>query len=72
VRQAIKGTLSRWERAGRALPDPDAGGAVQEMILMTKKHSSESFYGFTDPEEAALVATFAEVIRALEEDGVDP
>ena len=70
VRRAIKGTLRRWETAGGEIPG--CGDCVQRVVAMAKKHSSENFYGFTDPEEAALFATFAEMARALEDDGVDP
>jgi hypothetical protein len=39
---------------------------------MARVHGSESFYGFTDPDEAAVFSAFVEMIRALEEPGVDP
>lgn len=70
VRQGMKGTMDRWERAGRALQDD--GIHVQTLVGMAKKHSSESFYGFSDPDEAAVFSVFVDMIRALGETGVDP
>lgn len=71
VRQALKGTLRRWERAGTGI-QRGGRGHTQRVVAMAKEHGSESFYGFTDPFETAVFSAFVEMTRALEDDGVDP
>lgn len=68
MRQRLKGTLRRWERAAL----PCERGCAQKVVAMARVHGSESFYGFTDPEEAAIFSAFVEMARVLEDPGVDP
>jgi hypothetical protein len=61
VRLSVKSTASRWERALRVLREEDrscAGG----LGAMAKKHSSEGFYAFDDPLEAAVFSAFVEML----------
>ncbi|OPY39247.1 MAG: hypothetical protein A4E35_00014 [Methanoregula sp. PtaU1.Bin051] len=71
VRQGMKATLARWEQAARAFRGKDREYA-EKVVKMAKAHSSESFYGFTDPDEAAVFSVLVELARAQEEEGVDP
>ena len=71
VRQGIRGTLARWERAARAFRGEDRAYA-EKVIAMAGKHSTESFYGFTDPNEAAVFSVLVELARKAEERDVDP
>ncbi len=71
VRQGMKVTLARWEQAARAFRGKDR--VYAEMVVeMARKHGSESFYGFTDPEEAAVFSVLVGLIRELSEYDVDP
>jgi hypothetical protein len=71
VRQGIKITLARWEQAARAFRGEDRVYA-EKVIEMARKHSSESFYGFTTPDEAAVFSVLVELARARDEEDVDP
>lgn len=55
-RLGVRGTAERWRRAGRGLREGE-GAALDRLAGMAMAYSSEGFYAFGDPLEAALVAT---------------
>ena len=68
VRIGVKDVSARWLKASRALKKEDQiyGQRLAEMV---KKHSSEAFYAFDDPLEAAVFSVLVEMMkdRAREE-----
>ena len=55
---------ARWLKASRALKKEDQiyGQRLAEMVKM---HSSEGFYAFDDPLEAAILSVLIELMREL-------
>jgi hypothetical protein len=70
VRMGVKDVSNRWLKAKRALKKNDQVYA-QKLADMAKKHSSEAFYAFDDPLEAALFSVLIEMMKELEKDDVD-
>ena len=62
VRMGAKEVSARWLKASRALKKKDQinGRKLAEMV---KKHSSEAFYAFDDPLEAAIFSVLDEMMR---------
>ena len=62
VRMGAKEVSARWLKASRALKKEDQiyGQMLAEMV---KKHSSEAFYAFDDPLEAAIFSVLVEMMR---------
>jgi hypothetical protein len=60
-----KEASARWMKASRALKKEDQiyGQRLAEMV---KKHSSEAFYAFDDPLEAAVFSVLVELMKELE------
>ena len=71
VRQGVKETAERWERAIRAFRKEDQASA-RKVVEMAKKHESESLYGFDDPAEAAVFSVLVEIVKEQQKDDVDP
>jgi hypothetical protein len=69
VRQGVKSTVERWARASCAFRKEDQVYAAR-LINMAKKHSSESFYAFDDPLEAAVFSTLIELLKEQEQKDV--
>jgi len=63
-----KEVSARWLKASRALKKEDQIYG-QRLAEMAKKHSSEAFYAFDDPLEAAVFSVLVEMMknRAKEE-----
>ena len=63
-----KEVSARWLKASRALKKEDQIYG-QRLAEMAKKHSSEAFYAFDDPLEAAVFSVLVEMMkeRAREE-----
>lgn len=70
VRMGVRDLANRWERAARRLPGPDRECA-ERLVKMAKRHSSEAFYAFDDPLEAAFFSIAIEILKESEEDHVD-
>ncbi len=70
VRMGAKDVSSRWLKAGRALKKEDQIYA-QKLAEMIKKHSSEGFYAFDDPLEAAMFSILIELMKELDGKNVD-
>jgi len=73
VRMGVRILTERWERAARTLPGEDREYALR-VVEMAKRHSSECFYAFDDPLEAALFSVILEMEKANGEETlhVDP
>lgn len=65
VRLGVKNTADRWMRARRAMHPCDRVYA-ERIAEMATKHSSEGFYAFEDPLEAAIFSVLVELIREIE------
>jgi hypothetical protein len=65
VRMGAKGISARWLKAGRALKKEDQAYS-RKLAEMASKHSSEGFYGFDDPLEAALFSVLIELLKGME------
>ncbi|KAF5053317.1 hypothetical protein DSECCO2_399740 [anaerobic digester metagenome] len=65
-RMGVRGMGERWRRAGRGLRDADRA-VLDRLAGMAMAYSSQGFYAFDDPLEAALVGVL--VGLAKEEDG---
>jgi len=65
VRMGAKEVSARWLKASRALKKEDQiyGQRLAEMVKM---HSSEGFYAFDDPLEAAVFSVLVELMKELE------
>jgi hypothetical protein len=68
VRMEVRVLTERWERAARTLPgkDRELGLRVAEMA---RRHSSECFYAFDDPLEAAVFSVLIEILKMREAAG---
>ena len=60
-----KEVSARWLKASRALKKEDQIHG-QKLAEMVKKHSSEAFYAFDDPLEAAVFSVLVEMMKELE------
>jgi hypothetical protein len=67
VRMGVQRVTDRWERAACAMRDDDAACAGQ-LVTMAKMYSSEAFYAFDDPLEAAIFSIFIRMCRELVQD----
>jgi len=69
----VNAVAERWLRARRAMRKEDQAYAEQ-LAAMAKRHSSEGFYAFDDPLEAALFSVLVELLKERERgrDDADP
>ncbi len=70
VRMEVKKISERWMKVAKALKKEDRPYAYR-LAEMAKKHSSEIFYSFDDPLEAAVFSVLIELLKELD-DNVDP
>jgi len=70
VRMGVRQISERWLRTKRALKKGDKQYA-ERLAEMAKRHSSEAFYAFDDPLEAALFSVLIELLKEMEEEDVD-
>ena len=66
VRMGAKDVADRWLKARRAMKAEDQVYAVK-LAGMAKKHSSEAFYAFNDPLEAAVFSVLLEMMKEIKE-----
>ncbi|MGD0950985.1 MAG: hypothetical protein ABR985_01070 [Methanotrichaceae archaeon] len=66
VRMGAKDVADRWLKARRAMKAEDQVYAVK-LVGMAKKHSSEAFYAFNDPLEAAVFSVLLEMMKEIKE-----
>lgn len=71
VRMGVKEVTERWSRVRRALKREDQVYA-DRLIEMAKRHSSEGFYAFDDPLEAAVFSALVEMLKEMDGRDVDP
>lgn len=71
TRMGVKEVCERWLRAKRALRREEQRYA-DRLSEMAKRHSSEGFYAFDDPLEAALFSVLIEILKELDREDVDP
>ena len=69
----VNAVAERWLRARRAMRKEDQAYAVQ-LAAMAKRHTSEGFYAFDDPLEAALFSVLVELLKERDRgrDDADP
>jgi hypothetical protein len=65
VRMGVNEVAARWKRASRQLREDDAG-LVEDLVRSAKQFSSEAFYAFDDPLEAALFSVAISLVRDRE------
>lgn len=65
VRMGVNEVAARWKRASRHLREGDAGSA-EDLVRSAKRFSSEAFYAFDDPLEAALFSVAVSLVRDWE------
>ncbi|VVB62643.1 Uncharacterised protein [uncultured archaeon] len=65
VRMGAKEVSARWLKASRALKKDDLIYG-QGLAEMAKMHSSEAFYAFDDPLEAAVFSVLVEMMKEME------
>ena len=70
VRLEVKKIAERWMRTARVLKKEERIYA-ERLAEMAKKHSSEVFYLFDDPLEAAVFSVLLELLKELESRDVD-
>jgi hypothetical protein len=71
VRMGVREVSERWARVKRALKREDQVYA-DRLIEMAKRHSSEGFYAFDDPLEAAMFSALVEMLKEMDRRDVDP
>lgn len=72
VRMEVKKIAERWIAVKKALKKEDQIYA-EKLAEIAKKHSSEAFYAFDDPLEAAVFSVLLEIMKEIEERcGNDP
>jgi len=73
VRMGVAAVAERWLRARRAMRKEDQAYA-EELAVMAKRHTSEGFYAFDDPLEAALFSVLVELLKERDRgrDDADP
>ncbi len=67
VRLGVKNTADRWMRVQKAMRKEDQVYAGK-LAEMAKCHSSEGFYAFDDPLEAALFSVLVEILKEIDGD----
>ncbi len=65
VRLGVKNTSDRWMRVQRAMRKEDQAYAGK-LAEMAKCHSSEGFYAFDDPLEAAVFSVLVEILKEID------
>jgi hypothetical protein len=65
IRMGVKDVSARWLKTSKALKKEDQIYG-QRLAEMTKKHSSEAFYGMDDPLEAAVFSVLVELMKELD------
>jgi len=70
VRMGVKEVSERWSRARKAMRRGDQVYA-DALIEMAKRHSSEGFYAFDDPLEAAVFSALVEILKEIDKRDVD-
>ncbi|MDT8357164.1 MAG: hypothetical protein RQ758_01525 [Methanomicrobiaceae archaeon] len=68
IRLGVKNTADRWLKARRAMRQDDQIYA-ERVAGMAKKHSSEGFYAFDDPLEAAVFSVLVEIVKEMDRQG---
>jgi len=58
----IKDLTGQWELAARSMDPGDIPG-IKNLVRMAKVHSSEAFYAFNDPLEAAFFSVAVSLAR---------
>lgn len=71
VRMGVNAIADRWLREAGYAGKEDAP-LLRTLADMAKRHSSEAFYAFDDPLEAALCSVLIELLKEQERNGVDP
>ena len=71
MRMGVRELAERWLKARRALRREEQPYA-DRLVEMAKKHSSEGFYAFDDPLEAAVFSALIEILKEIDEKDVDP
>ncbi|GEM_PF-1101362 len=66
IRMEVKKIAERWVAVKKALKKEDRLFA-DKLAEMAKKHSSETFYLFDDPLEAAIFSVLLEMQKEIEE-----
>lgn len=66
IRMEVREIAERWIKTKKALKKEDQRYA-ELLASMAKKHSSEAFYLFSDPLEAAVFSVFIEILKLLED-----
>jgi hypothetical protein len=67
VRMGVKAIADRWLRVAGYAEEEDAS-SLRMLASMAKRHSSEAFYAFDDPLEAALYSVLIELLKEQERD----
>jgi hypothetical protein len=67
IRLGVRNTSDRWMRVRRAMRKDDQIYA-ERLAQMVKKHSSEGFYAFDDPLEAAVFSVLVELLKEMDRD----
>ncbi|MDD1712010.1 MAG: hypothetical protein LUQ69_02455 [Methanoregulaceae archaeon] len=67
VRMGVKAIADRWLREAGYAEEEDAS-SLRMLASMAKRHSSEAFYAFDDPLEAALYSVLIELLKEQERD----
>jgi hypothetical protein len=65
VRMGVKAIADRWLREAEYAGEEDAS-SLRMLASMAKRHSSEAFYAFDDPLEAALYSVLIELLKEQE------
>ena len=68
IRLGVKNTADRWLKVRRAMRQDDQVYA-EKVAGMAKKHSSEGFYAFDDPLEAAVFSVLVEIVKEMDRQG---
>ncbi|MCX6694229.1 MAG: hypothetical protein NT074_06755 [Methanomicrobiales archaeon] len=71
VRQEVNKIADRWARTARCFAGEERE-CVERLAAMAKAHTSEAFYAFDDPLEAAFFSVLIEVLKLQEARDVDP
>ena len=65
VRMGVNAIADRWMREAGYAGEEDAA-CLRTLATMAKRHSSEAFYAFDDPLEAALYSVLIELLKEQE------
>lgn len=65
VRLGVKNTADRWLRVQKAMRKEDQAYAGK-LAEMARCHSSEGFYAFDDPLEAAVFSVLVEILKEID------